>query len=94
VLDVKRIGWTWAAVILLMFPALNTIATLLSVATGGPQPAVETARRLLTNPLSFIPYLLFLFVFRPCLKNRVGVDMPSTVSNRGEAPWHLASSLA
>lgn len=65
VLDVKRIGWTWAAVILLMFPALNTIATLLSVATGGPQPAVETATRLLTNPLSFIPYLLFLFVFGP-----------------------------
>jgi membrane protease YdiL (CAAX protease family) len=65
VLDVRRIGWGWAAVIFLMFPALNAIATLLSVATGGPQPTFETVTRLLANPLSIIPYLLFLFVFGP-----------------------------
>ena len=65
VLDVRRIGWRWAAVILLMFPAINAAATLLSVATGGPQPTFETAARLLSNPLSVIPYLLFLFVFGP-----------------------------
>jgi uncharacterized protein len=65
VLDVRRIGWRWAAVIFLMFPALNAIATLLSVATGGPQPTFETVTRLLANPLSIIPYLLFLFVFGP-----------------------------
>jgi len=65
VLDVRRIGWKWAAVILLIFPVLNGIATLLSVASGGPRPAFETAGRLLANPLSIVPFLLFLFVFGP-----------------------------
>lgn len=65
VLDVRRIGWKWAAVILLIFPVLNGIATLLSVVSGGPEPTFETAERLLANPLSIVPFLLFLFVFGP-----------------------------
>jgi membrane protease YdiL (CAAX protease family) len=65
VLDVRRIGWKWAAVILLIFPVLNGIATMLSVLSGGPEPTFETAGRLLANPLSIVPFLLFLFVFGP-----------------------------
>jgi membrane protease YdiL (CAAX protease family) len=65
VLDVRRIGWRWAALILLIFPVLNGIATLLSVVSGGPEPTFETAERLLANPLSIVPFLLFLFVFGP-----------------------------
>jgi len=65
VLDVRRIRLGWCAVIFLIFPVLNALATLLSVLTGGPQPTFETAARLLANPLSIIPYVLFLFVFGP-----------------------------
>lgn len=65
IFDVRRISLGWCAVIFLMFPALNALATLLSVLTGGTWPAFETATRLLANPLSIVPYALFLFVFGP-----------------------------
>ena len=65
VLDVKQISWQWYTIILLMFPILNAIATLLSLAAGGPQPTFATATRLLNNPLSIVPYVLFMFLFGP-----------------------------
>ena len=63
--DVGRIGWRWCVIILLMFPVLNAVATLLSVMAGASRPTFETAARLLANPLSIVPYVLFLFFFGP-----------------------------
>jgi membrane protease YdiL (CAAX protease family) len=65
VLDIRRISLGWLAVILLMFPILNAVATLLSVMSGAPLPVFETARRLLDNPMSVVPYVIFLFFFGP-----------------------------
>ena len=65
VLDLRRMGWRWLIVILLMFPIINAVATMLSLATGGPQPTFETVTRLLSNPLTILPYLLFMFLFGP-----------------------------
>jgi membrane protease YdiL (CAAX protease family) len=65
VFDVRQISWRWYAIIFLMFPILNAIATLLSLAAGGPLPTFTTATRLLSNPLSIVPYVLFMFLFGP-----------------------------
>ena len=65
VFDVRRISAGWYAVILLTFPALNAIAILLSVLTGGPQPEFNTARRLLSEPWAILPFAIFILVFGP-----------------------------
>jgi membrane protease YdiL (CAAX protease family) len=65
VLDVRRIGPGWFAVALLLFPVLNGAATVLSVWNGASWPAFETTAHLLANPLSILPYMIFMFFFGP-----------------------------
>jgi membrane protease YdiL (CAAX protease family) len=65
VFDVRRINLCWLAVVLLMFPVLNVIASLVSVAAGGPWPAFETLKGLLADPMSIVPYVIFMFFFGP-----------------------------
>jgi len=102
VFDVRRISLGWCAVIFLMFPVLNAIATLLSGLTGGPWPAFETATRLLTNPLSIVPYVIFMFLFGPLpeelgwsgyaldsLQSRWSALTSSLIVGVAWAVWHL-----
>ena len=102
VFDVRRISLGWYAVVFLMFPVLNGLATLLSVLMGGPQPSFETAARLLANPLSIVPYVIFVFFFGPLpeelgwsgyaldgLQSRWNALVSSLIIGVVWALWHL-----
>jgi membrane protease YdiL (CAAX protease family) len=102
VLDARRISLKWLAIILLIFPLINAVATGLSVLTGGPQPTFATASRLLADPLSIIPYVLFLFLFGPLpeelgwsgyaldgLQTRRSALSASLLIGVAWAAWHL-----
>jgi membrane protease YdiL (CAAX protease family) len=65
VIDVRRIGLSWFAVILLFFPVVNAIALAMVALTGGTLPAFETAREFLGNPLAIVPYAGFILLFGP-----------------------------
>ncbi|MHA1833521.1 MAG: methyltransferase domain-containing protein [Candidatus Baldrarchaeia archaeon] len=52
-------------VIWLTFPALNTLALLLSVLTGSPWPEFETARNLLSEPWRIFPFVVFILLYGP-----------------------------
>jgi len=65
VFDIRRIGKIWFLVILLTFPALNTIALLLSILTGFPWPEFETARNLLSEPWKILPFAVFILLYGP-----------------------------
>lgn len=65
IFDFRRIRWTWAVGILVLFPLLNAAATGLSVLSGGPEPTWDTVREFLNRPLSLIPYLIVMFLFGP-----------------------------
>ncbi len=91
VLDFRRIGAGWYAVILLTSPVLNGIAILLSFLLAGEQPDFETARRLLSQPWTILPFAIFILLFGP---------LPEELGWRGygldslQARWNaLASSL-
>ncbi len=91
VLDIRRIGARWHAVIWLTFPLLNAIAILLCGLTGGGWPAFETAKHLLATPWTLLPFALFILLFGP---------LPEELGWRGyaldslQARWNaLVSSL-
>jgi len=65
IFDVSRISPRWLAVTLLFFPVVNGLATLANGSTGGGWPAFEMLSDLAANPLSIVPYLVFMFVFGP-----------------------------
>lgn len=65
VIDFKWISLRWYALILLVFPILNAIAILLDVLTGGSMPQFGTAMRLLSQPLTILPFMIFIFIFGP-----------------------------
>jgi len=63
--DVQRITPRWYAVILLLFPALNGLALLLGVLAGDVVPAFEQAAELAVDPVSILPYVVFVVIFGP-----------------------------
>jgi membrane protease YdiL (CAAX protease family) len=65
IFDLTRIDPGWLVVTILLFPILNAVALLLNAAMGGAWPAFETAGRLWAQPLTLVPYVLFMFVFGP-----------------------------
>ena len=63
--DVRRIGLRWYAVIFLLVPALNTLALLLGILAGDTVPAFERAAELAVDPVSILPYAVFMLLFGP-----------------------------
>jgi membrane protease YdiL (CAAX protease family) len=64
VLDFKRFGRRWLA-ILLVIPGLSALAILASAAAGASWPGFETVRGLLAEPWRIPLYCLFVLVFGP-----------------------------
>jgi membrane protease YdiL (CAAX protease family) len=50
VIDVRRIGWRWLLVIILVFPLANRIAMLVYALLGGTPPSLADAGEILANP--------------------------------------------
>ncbi|HSM56925.1 MAG TPA: hypothetical protein VK879_12310, partial [Candidatus Sulfomarinibacteraceae bacterium] len=65
IIDWRRIGWRWLAVILLFVPLKTALAVLIDVAQGGWGIAPEEISRLLAQPLLIVPTLLFWLFFGP-----------------------------
>lgn len=65
IVDWRRIGPRWLAVIFLYYPLKTGLAALLDVAQGGPGLAPEGVARLLEQPLLILPTLFFWFCFGP-----------------------------
>ncbi|ELY41529.1 CPBP family intramembrane glutamic endopeptidase [Natronorubrum tibetense] len=63
--DVRRIGLRWYAVIFLLVPVLNGLALLLGVLAGDTVPAFERAAEFAVDPVSIIPYVVFMVFFGP-----------------------------
>ncbi|TYL35859.1 CPBP family intramembrane metalloprotease domain-containing protein, partial [Natronococcus pandeyae] len=61
----RRIGLRWYAVILLLFPALNGLALLLGTLAGDSVPAFERAAEFAADPVSLLPYAVFMVIFGP-----------------------------
>ena len=102
IFDVSRISPRWLAVTLLLFPVVNALATLANGLTGGAWPAFEMVSELAANPLSIVPYLVFMFVFGPLpeelgwsgyaldgLQARRSALATSLIIGAAWAVWHL-----
>lgn len=65
ILDVRRIPLGWYAVIFLTVPALTLLAAGVDRLLGGPGMRLEAAARFLDQPLSLLPFTLFILLFGP-----------------------------
>lgn len=65
IVDIRRIAPRWYAVILLLFPALNGLALLLGTLAGDSIPAFERAAEFAVDPVSLLPYAVFMVIFGP-----------------------------
>ncbi|THE64082.1 CPBP family intramembrane metalloprotease [Salinadaptatus halalkaliphilus] len=63
--DVRRIGLRWYAVVLLLVPVLNGLALLLGILAGDAVPAFERAAEFAADPVSLLPYAVFMLIFGP-----------------------------
>ncbi|MWV39074.1 type II CAAX endopeptidase family protein [Natrialba sp. INN-245] len=63
--DVRRIGLRWYAVILLLVPVLNGLALLLGILAGDAVPGFERAAEFAADPVSLLPYAVFMLIFGP-----------------------------
>jgi membrane protease YdiL (CAAX protease family) len=50
VIDIRRIGWPWLAVIFLVLPVLNAVANLVYTFLGGTPPSLADLGKTLANP--------------------------------------------
>ena len=100
--DLRRIGPAWYAVIVLLFPVLTSLAALLDALTRRGAAGFGIAPRFLAQPLTILPYALFLLVFGPIpeelgwrgyeldrLQARWGALASSLVLGAAWALWHL-----
>lgn len=78
-IDYRRIGKSWYAVIFLTVPML----TILGVIFGGKSVEFDGVKAILENPLSLIPFAVFLMLFGP---------LPEEMAWRGYALDELQSS--
>lgn len=63
--DVRRIGLRWYAVIFLLVPTLNGLALLLGILAGDTVPVFERTAELAADPVSILPYAFFMLMFGP-----------------------------
>lgn len=91
VIEFKRIGIKWYAVIFLIAPVLAGLGALVDVITGGKGAVPEGAARFTSHPLAMVPFAIFMLLFGP---------LPEELAWRGYAlgqlqkSWNaLASSL-
>lgn len=64
-IDVKRINKVWYAVLLLTVPILTVISILTDLILGGTGVKPESVSDLILNPLSLIPFAIFVLLFGP-----------------------------
>ncbi len=65
VIDFKRIGKYWYAVILLAVPILTGLAVLTDIFLGGSGAQMEAAERFLRKPSAILPFAIFILFFGP-----------------------------
>ena len=65
VIDLKRVGARWYAVIFLLPPVYCGLAVLTGVLTGGGLPSFETATDFLSNPVKILPFAIFTLFYGP-----------------------------
>ncbi|HEC35581.1 MAG TPA: CPBP family intramembrane metalloprotease [Anaerolineae bacterium] len=88
-IDPRRIGVGWYGAILLTVPLLTAVALLLDFLSGGSLPQFEEATRLLSQPLTVLPLVLFTLLFGP-LPEELG--WRGYVLDRLQARWNALSS--
>jgi len=64
-IDFRRISKTWYAVVLLTVPVLTAIGIVIDIFLGGIGAELEAASNILSNPLSFFPFAIFVLLFGP-----------------------------
>jgi membrane protease YdiL (CAAX protease family) len=102
IVDWRRIGWRWLAVILLFFPLKTILAGAIDVALGGWGIEAEGLTRLVAQPAFVVPTLIFWLFFGPVpeepgwrgyaldgLQNRFGPLTSSAVVGVAWMAWHL-----
>lgn len=83
IIDYKRIGLKWYAVIFLTVPLLTGLAAFSDFLLGGRGIQLEAAGRFLEQPLAIVPFALFLLLFGP---------LPEEIAWRGYALDRLQSN--
>jgi len=102
VIDVRRIGWRWLLVIILVFPLANRMAMLLYALLGGTPPSPADVGAILVNPGLMLQIILANLIISgfseelgwrgyalDALQRRWGALAASLVLGLVHALWHL-----
>lgn len=88
-IDLKRINKVWYTVILLTVPCLTIVGVVFDLVLGGTGAEPEAASNIINNPLSLIPFAIFMLLFGP---------LPEEMAWRGyaldglQARWNALSA--
>lgn len=65
IIDVKRISFVWFVLTILMAPFVCGLGILTGILVNGVMPSFATAVEFLSDPVGFIFYLFFVFIYGP-----------------------------